>query len=190
MKKQNTKSPGARFVAWLKERVRKFFVALKKNPQAIPLIALVVTFVQYTLNLTDISNATSALLRGNLGLASFIIILFQMLSFVCMLNAFPKRKKPKVAMMILMVLLYGVVIYAEIHYLNIAQSADLSIIPMEFVISINKAISTLRVNVVLVAVTTVLMLLEPVIAKLVKKINTSIEVEGTEVESIDISAED
>jgi hypothetical protein len=36
----------------------------------------------------------------------------------------------------------------------------------------------------------VLIYLEPLIAKLLKKINTSIDVEGTEVDSIELSSED
>ena len=47
------------FFAWIKERVRKFLVALKKNPQAIPLVTLTAAFLHYSLNLTDISDTTA-----------------------------------------------------------------------------------------------------------------------------------
>ena len=47
------------------------------------------------------------------------------------------------------------------------------------------------IHTILVGVTTLLMLLEPLIARLVKKINTSIEVEGSgDIGNIEISDED
>lgn len=183
-----------RIGAWLKERVRKFFVALKKNPQSIPLVALCASFLQYSLNLTNISNTTAKIQGSNMGLSEFITMLFMILSFVCMLNAFPKRKKPVIPMMVLMVVLYGVIIYTDIHYLgciNKALTEYGSTLNAETLNYIYSAHSTVSLHIILIIVTIVLMLLEPVIAMLVKKINTSIEVEGSgDIETIDISDEE
>jgi hypothetical protein len=192
MKTTKTKTT---FAAWLKERVRKFFVALKKNPQSIPIVALVVTFLHYSLNLTSISNTTAKLQGRHMGLAAFVTMLFLILSFVCMINAFPKRQKPKIAMIVIMIVLYAAVIFADIHYLGrIVYAISRPDNPIKITSNtayIAIAYNTVIINIVLVAVTTICMILEPVIAKLVKKINTSIDVEGSgDIASIDIADEE
>ena len=195
MENNKSKNIFSKFGAWLKERVRKFLVALKKNPQAIPLVALVVSFLQYSLNLTSISNTTAKIQGPNMGLTAFVSMLFMILSFVCMLNAFPKRQKPKIAMVILMVVLYGAIIFADIYYLGRIDNAlyrDHNPIKItQNTMYIYTAYTTISTHIALIGVTTGLVLLEPLIAKLVKKINTSIDVEGSgDIGSIDISDEE
>ena len=191
MKDKNSKNIFSRIGAWIKERVRKFFVALKKNPQAIPLVALCAAFLHYSLNLTYISKATDHIYGPNMGLASFLAMLFMILSFVCMLSAFPKRQKPKVMLIIVMMVLYISVIVADVHYLNcITEATTRSQGAIAMTTYIAQAGNTVIVNIALMAVTIVCVLLEPVFAKLVKKINTSIDVEGQSIEAIDISDEE
>lgn len=192
MKKQNSKNIFKAFGAWLKERVRKFFVALKKNPQYIPTAALAVAFLHYSLNLTHISDTTAKLQGSNMGLSAFITMLFLILSFVCMLSAFPKRQKPKISMIIVMIVLYVSVIISDIHYMSCIYNALYRpvdpIKPTEYIFT---AYNTVLVNIILVAITILCVLLEPVYAKLIKKINTSIEVEDSgNIGAIDISDED
>ena len=192
MKKQKEKNIFKRFGAWLKERVRKFFVALKKNPQAIPLVSLTIAFLHYSLNLTDISNTTAKVQVNIMGLAAFVTMLFMILSFVCMLSAFPKRQKPKIAMILIMVVLYGAVIVADVHYLNsityTTAGDSFNSTALEHIYS---AYSTVSTNIVLIAITLLLVLVEPLIAKLLKKIKTSIDVEGSgNIGAIDIADED
>ncbi len=192
MKKQKSKNIFKAFGAWLKESVRKFFVALKKNPQLIPLTALIVTFLHYSLNLTHISDTTVTLAGPNMGFAAFVSMLALLLSFVCMLNAFPKRQKPRITMILVMVVLYGAVIFAENHYLTCINNAtNREVDPVVLTDFMIKARDTVSVNIILVGITAVLMLLEPVVAKLLKKIKTSIDVEeGEEIAEIDISEEE
>ena len=195
MKNNNSKTKLSGFGAWLKERVRKILVALKKNPQFVPLLALCVSFLEYSLNLTEISNTTAKIQGLNMGLAAFVTMLFMMLSFVCMLNAFPKRQKPKTPMIILMMVLYGAVIWADIHYMTKISWAlyrEENPIPLtESTMYIYDAYNTILIHFLLVGVTIVCVLLEPVFAKLFKKINTSIDVEGSgDIQNIDISDED
>lgn len=195
MKNNNSKTKLSGFGAWLKERVRKILVALKKNPQSVPLFALCAAFLEYSLNLTEISNTTAKIQGLNMGLAAFVTMLFMMLSFVCMLNAFPKRQKPKTPMIILMMVLYGAVIWADIHYMTKISWAlyrEENPIPLtESTMYIYDAYNTILIHVILVGVTIVCVLLEPVFAKLFKKINTSIDVEGSgDIQNIDISDED
>ena len=195
MKNNNSKTKLSGFGAWFKERVRKILVALKKNPQFVPLLALCVSFLEYSLNLTQISNTTAKIMGKNMGFAAFVTMLFMMLSFVCMLNAFPKRQKPKTSMIALMMVLYGAVIWADIHYMTKISWAlyrEENPIPLtENTMYIYDAYNTILIHVILVGVTIVCVLLEPVFAKLFKKINTSIDVEGSgDIQNIDISDED
>ncbi len=195
MKNTNSKNVFSRFGAWLKEKVRKFFVTLKKNPQYIPIASLCAAFLVYSLNLTHISDTTAKIQRNNMGLAAFITMLFMILSFVCMLSAFPKRKKPKISMVIIMTVLYASVIAADIIYLsaiNYSFAPDYwSTLAYEDKNYILIAYDTIIAHIILTAVTIVLVLAEPLIAKLLKKINTSIDVEATDnIATIDISDED
>ena len=195
MKEKNIKKGFSGFGAWFNERVRKFFVALKKNPQAIPLTMLCISFLQYSLNLTDISDTTAKIQGQNMGLAAFVAMLFMILSFVCMLNAFPKRKKPNVPMIVLMIALYGAIIFADVHYMTRINAAiyraESPIKITSSTMYIYDAYNTVLINIILVALTIVCVLLEPVFAKLLKKIKTSIDVEGSgDIEAIDISGEE
>ena len=195
MKNNNSKTKLSGFGAWFKERVRKILVALKKNPQFVPLLALCVSFLEYSLNLTQISNTTAKIMGKNMGFAAFVTMLFMMLSFVCMLNAFPKRQKPNTPMVILMIVLYAAIIVADVHYLTKISWAlyrEVNPIPLtESTMYIYDSYNTILVHIILVAVTIICVVLEPVFAKLFKKINTSIEIEGSgNIQNIDISAED
>ena len=192
MKNTNSKNGFKNIGAWLKEKVRKFFVMLKKNPQIIPILALSASFLQYSLNLTDISDTTAKIQGPNMGLVEFITMLFLILSFVCMLGAYPKRQKPKVSMILIMLVLYGAVIFCDIHYMgcvtNALYRAESPIAMTDYIVN---AYNTTLINIILVGVTIVCMLLEPVFAELLKKIKTSIDVEGSgDIANIDIADED
>lgn len=176
----------------IKEGVRKFFVTLKRNPQYIPLAALLVSFLVYSLNLTVVSNTTNKLLGQNMGLCSFVTMLFSILSFVCMLNAFPKRQKPNVFMMLLMIAMYSAVIYADNTYINAILKAvndpNHPIVITPELSYITEAQNMLNLHIVLVAITIGCVILEPLFAKLLKKINTSVDVEDNgEIGNIELT---
>ena len=109
----NVKKPSA-----VKEFFRKQIVTLKRNPQNIPMAMLLISFVYYSLNLTNMSNTTAKIQGVGMGLCQFCIMLFSLLSIVCMLNAFPSRKKPVYPMVALMFVMFGIMIYADIHFCN------------------------------------------------------------------------
>ena len=195
MKNTNSKNAFSRFSDWLKERVRKFFVVLKKNPQLIPIVSLCAAFLAYSLNLTHISNTTAKIQKNNMGLAAFITMLFMILSFVCILSAFPKRQKPKLPMIAIMMVLYVSVIVADIIYLGAVNQAFApdywSTLGVLDQYSITIAYNTIITHIALTILTIILVLAEPFIAKLLKKIKTSIDVEGTDnIGNIDIADED
>lgn len=165
----------------LKERIRKFFVSLKRNPSMIPLCMMVVCFLVYSLNLTDLSDSTAKIQGSGMGLSQFSIMLFSLLSMVCMLNAFPKRKKPNVPMIVLMFAMFAIIIYCDVHYCNCIMAAltrpESPIKIDETTIYIAEAYNMLNVHKVLVVIAAALVALLPVYSKLLKKIKTSIAVE-------------
>ena len=84
---------------------------------------------------------------------------------------------------------------ADVHYLTKISWAlyrEVNPIPLtESTMYIYDSYNTILVHIILVAVTIICVVLEPVFAKLFKKINTSIEIEGSgNIQNIDISAED
>ncbi len=190
---KNKKKTG--FGAWIKEKIRKLLVALKKNPQIIPLLALTVSFIIFSFNLTSISNTTAKIYGKHMGLCAFISMLLSILSYVCMFNAFPKRKKPNWIMVALLMVMYIIVIVADAFYIN---RIDYALYRPEnpIVVTVETAYILyaryyMQMHIITIAITMACVLLEPVFAKLLRKINTSIDVEDNgEIEAVDISDED
>ncbi len=193
--KINAKKIWLGFLAWGKEFIRKFLVGLKRNPQYIPLGSLLVSFLVFSLNLTHISNTTAKIQGTNMGLCIFVSMLLSILSMICMLNAFPKRQKANYPIIALMFLLFAIIIYVDIVYcgrVTTAITAEGSPIKItENTMYILTARRTLVAHIITISITAVITALEPVLAKLLRKINTSIEVEGNgEIGAIDISEEE
>jgi len=183
------------FRAWgaaLKEFFRKMIVSLKRSPQTIPLLMLMVSFVYFSLNLTDMSNSTAKIQGVGMGLCQFCIMLFSLLSIVCMLNAFPQRKKPVLPMVILMFAMFAIIIYADIHYCN-AIMAALTRAESPIKLDVNTqyiadAYNMLQTFVVLIGITAGLVVTLPFYSKLIRKINTSVDVEDNgDMAQIEIS---
>lgn len=179
--------------AKLKEGVRRFFVMLKKSPDLVPIVALVVSFLVYSLNLTSVSNTTAKIYGPHMGLASFVTMLFMILSFVTMLGSYPKRQKPKWLMIIISTVMYLCVILADVYYyLMINNALTRPTNPIKITEStkyIADAQNLMVIHIVTVVIVIACMYLEPVLAKLFKKINTSVEIESSEVAEIELSEE-
>lgn len=178
-------------LAAVSESARKTVVSLKRQPSIIPLVMLAIAFVYYSLNLTRMSNTTALVYGAGMGLSQFVIMLFTTLALVCMLNAFPKRKKANMPMVALMFGMLAVNIYCAIHYRSCVFSAvTRQISPIDTVRNpfIVEAYDMLMVYIVLVVITIALVLLMPLYSKLLKKINTSVNIEYSgEMGEIEIS---
>ncbi len=175
----------------LKEMVRKTIVSLKRNPSTIPLMMMLVTFLFYSLNLTDVSDTTAKIYGKGMGLSAFCIMLFSLLSLVCMLNAFPRRKKPNIPMIVLMFAMFGIIIFCDIHYSNtILAAITRPENPIQITVDtkyIAEAYNMLKTHMVLTIVSAALVLLMPIYSKLLRKINTSVVIEDNgEMGQIDI----
>lgn len=191
---QVSAKPGRGF----KEFIRKFLVSLKRKPQNIALFVLLVGFVFFSLNLTSISDTTALINTDNMGQCEFAMMLFSILSFVVFLRTFPKRQKVKIPMLILTFLFLGIVVFADVVYLSrisdaLTREENRIIINYETGqnLFIANAWSTLIAFLIFMAVVVVLLAALPLYSKLLRKINTSIDVEGnTNMTSVDISEED
>jgi len=181
-----------------KEFIRKFLVSLKRKPQNIALFVLLVGFVFFSLNLTSISDTTALINTDNMGQCEFAMMLFSILSFVVFLRTFPKRQKVKIPMLVLTFLFLGIVVFADVVYLSrisdaLTREENRIIINYETGqnLFIANAWSTLIAFLIFMAVVVVLLAALPLYSKLLRKINTSIDVEGnTNMTAVDISEED
>ena len=179
----------------MKEKFRKFLVSLKRKPHMIPLVVLVIAFVVYSLRLTVISNTTAKIQGSGMGLCGFITMLFSMLGLVSFGRAFPHRKPVNKPMLILMALLFAAVIYADVRYIGAVNNAlHREVDPITVNSStayITDSLSMLKLHIIILAIGLGLTALLPVYTPWIKKIKTSINVEGNgEMETIDISGED
>ncbi|MCR5330394.1 MAG: hypothetical protein K6E62_04300 [Lachnospiraceae bacterium] len=177
----------------MKEFFRKMLVSIKRNPQIFAGIVLAGAFLYYSLNLTKISNTTAKVQGRNMGLFGFITMLFSILVFVCFLNAFPKRKKANVPMLVLMYAIFAIIITADIFYrTRIAEAAAKEefrrvLDENPYIFAADKVV---LIHIILIFIVAVLIALMPVYGRLLKKINTSIEVEGYgKLDKIDIDGE-
>ncbi len=161
--------------------IRKGIVSLKRSPSTIPLVMMAITFLFYSLNLTDVSDTTAKIQGKGMGLCQFCIMLFSLLSLVCMLNAFPRRKKPNIPMIVIMFVMFGINIYCDIHYSNMIFAAitrpENPIVITDELSYIAYANNMLQTHMVLTIVCAALVVLMPVYSKLIRKINTSVELE-------------
>lgn len=185
----------AKTPAKMPEFLRKLFVSLKRRPSIIALLVLVIAFLQYSLNLTHISDTTAKIQGSGMGLCGFATMLFSMLSLVCFLNAFPRRKKPVIPMIVLMFLMFAVIIFCDVYYSGLITTAltraDNPIKLDQSTIYIAQAYNVLQDHIVIELIGVALIVLMPLYTKLLRKINTSVVVEDYgKLGAIDISGED
>lgn len=178
----------------IKEFFRKIAVSVKRKPQNIPTVAMAITFLYYSLNLTSISNTTAKIQGDNMGLAGFATMLFSILSLVVILNAFPKRQKPNVFMLVVLFVMFGIIILADIVYdmriMTALTREENRLEITQATIYIYNAYNIVMIHAVLTGIDALLVATLPLYRKLLAKINTSIDVEGNgNLEEIDISQE-
>ena len=184
------KSPA--IMAAIKEKIRKMLVSLKRKPQTIPGLVIAGAFLLYSLNLTDISNTTSRIQGPGMGLCGFCTMLLSILSFVCFLNAFPYRKKVNIPMLLLMFVMFGIIIYCDYHYIGrIVAAINKPGSGIKVTDYIQNAYSMLNTHMIVIGIAAILIVLLPVYKWLLKKINTSIDVEENDsMEELELSEEE
>lgn len=178
--------------AGIKEFFRKKIVSLKRDPKIIPLVMMFCVFLYYSLNLTVVSDTTAKIQGMGMGLSQFTIMLLSMLSLVCLMNAFPRRKKPNVPMLIVMFIMLGLIVYCDVHYCNAVYAAlnraENPIKITENTQYILKSYRMLKTHTILIGVSAGLVVLMPLYSKLLNMIRTSVEVQDNgDMEQIELS---
>ncbi len=148
------------------------------------MLATVVSFLFFSLNLAPISNTTCKINTNNMGQCEFVGMLLSILVMVVFLRCFPKRQKPNYIMIAIYFVMMAALIFVDVVYLsriNRALSApDCPFDPTGADAFISTTQGVISVHIILLIVSVALTVLLPVYGKLIKKINTSIEVEGNE----------
>ena len=191
MADQKTKKQGR----GIREVFRKYMVALKRSPQYIPLATLIAAFLMYSLNLSSIANTTARINGANMGQCEFVAMLFSILAFVVFLRAFTKRKKANKVMLGLLGGMLALLIFVDVVYITRIISAttrsENKIIIDESSRYISTAQNVVTLHVVFIGVTALLLITLPLYSKAIRKIKTSIDVEGNEnMAAIDIDDDD
>lgn len=164
----------------MKEFIRKKIVGLKRNPSIIPMLMLVISFLVFTLNLTLISNTTAKIQGSGMGLSAFATHLFSLLSMMCMMNSYPRRKPTNYPMLIILVVMLGIIIFCDVHYMGRIDAAinrlesPIDVVANPYILG---AKNMLRSHIVCVIISGILAVTLPVYSKWIKKINTSVTVE-------------
>lgn len=179
----------------IKEVLRKYMVALKRSPQTIPLITLLIAFLIYSLNLSSVANTTARINGANMGQCEFVAMLFSILAFVVFLRAFTKRKKANKVMLGLLGGMLALLIFVDVVYITRIISAttrsENKIIIDESSRYISTAQNVVTLHVVFIGVTALLLITLPLYSKAIRKIKTSIDVEGNgNMAAIDIDDDD
>ncbi len=177
----------------MREWFRKKIVSLKRNPQMIALVFMVITMLVYNLNLTKFSDTISYVNSGAIGLYEFIVTLCSFLSVITYLQAFPRRQNVKKMSIIIVIVMLAISIACEaLFYYQVyfaLYKADRTFKPE--VIELLKSTQTISmVHMIMLGVSIVMVLLVPVFKKLLAKINTSITIEESQVKESFISEED
>ena len=158
----------------------------------IPLAMLVVAFVFYSMKLMYISDTTARIQGSGMGLAGFATMLFSMLSFMCFMNAFPYRKKVNVPMLVLMLAMFGIILFSDAYYIRAIfaaiNRAENPIVVTTSTAYIAYAEWYLEIHIGLLIAAIVLIALLPVYSKWLRKIKTSVDVsDNGSMDAIELS---
>lgn len=179
---QGKKNRMANFKAGFKEWGRKQIVNLKRRPSNIALVFFVITSLVYMIAYSTVAEMLYGGRENPViewsALCSFVVFLFSILILVLYLQAFPKRRKPNVVMLVLVGLFAAVMIAMDIIcYLELQDVFAAATRPLtpEYYASENIFLA----HIVLVALSSVVLACTPLIKMGLMKINTRKEVEST-----------
>lgn len=187
------------FSAGVKEWFRKLIVKLKRKTQLIPLVlTLITSFVFLCMigtfsQLVEINTGISSL-----GVSMFVSTLASILILPLFLNAFPKNKKPVIAFIVGVFVVYALIIAMDLVFLlNMtsffkANEAEIKAgqNSAKNLALFDKSQLSLIVHIILVGICVVVFALLPVYKKAINKINTKKVVESNDFSGeIDTSAE-
>lgn len=186
--KQPKKS--GKFAADVKEWFRKLIVKLKRKTQLIPLaLTLITSFVFLCMigTFSQMIQKNSGV--SSLGICMFVATLASILILPLFLNAFPKNKKPVIAFIVAVFVVYVLIIAMDVIFIvNMNQFlASHNLTTMDFY---EESKLSLIIHIVLVGICLVAFALLPLYKKGINMINTKKVVSSNDFsDEIDTSAE-
>ncbi len=157
------------------QTLRKWIVSLKRRPQNIPLVMLVICCFLYTFNLTAHSNASIYVSSRVVALYVFIITLATMLTIFSFVNVYA-RKKRRWLMRIVVYLLIAVQIALGIAYYQVMyHEVFLRENPVPLTLDIANSMNGTVTHLAALMLTLLAIVLLPVYSRLLNKIDTSME---------------
>lgn len=182
---ENAKEP---FSAKLKEWFRKKIVTLKRKPQTIALVFMLISSLIYIIGLGTLSRAimnNSGVSYINVewvGHAIFVNTLFSILILLLFLYTFPKRKKPNLIFAALVFVFGIIMILMDVLYYTQLSNAIETMADTQA-----SALNLTIVHLVFQVIALVVFALIPLYSKLIRKINTRKEVASNDIkEQIDL----
>ncbi len=163
-----------KFVAGFKEWLRKFIVKLKRKTQMIPLVLTLITSFVYLCMIGTFSQLIQ-LNSGipSVGICMFVTTLASILILPLFLNAFPKNKKPVIAFIVSVFVVYALLIAMDLVFFinlgNFAKGFEGGSSAIKFY---DQARSSLIVHIVMVGICLVAFALLPLYKAAINKINT------------------
>ena len=174
----------------MKNFLRRTLITLKYRPSVIALVVFLAAFVVYSFNYFSVSTAINTYHGKHMGLCSFIVFLGSLLGMLTLINAFPKRKRANVPMLVIACVLIAAVIAADIGYIVSVMKVikdENGIWHGEVGDIAKKAISIMTSDIVMMGVVAILLAFMPLYGKLLKKIKTNVEIDDNgELKKIDI----
>ena len=130
-----------------------------------------------------------------MGQCEFAAMLFSILAFVVFLRTFPRRQKANKVMLGLLFLMLAFLVFVDaVYMMRVAEATtrtENTIIIDESTTYISTAYAVVSLHIMFVIATAVLLVFLPLYSKAIRKINTSIDVEGNEnMAEIEISGDD
>ena len=155
--------------------LRKWIVSLKRRPQNIPLVMLVICCFIYTFNLTAHSNATIYVSARVIALYVFIITLATMLTIFSFVNAYARKARKRLMLAVVYLLIavqfvLGIAYYQEMYYEVFLRDN-----PVPLTIDIADSMNGTVMHLAALALTLLAIVLLPVCRKLFNKIDTTLE---------------
>lgn len=194
----NEAAPVTKKSGGVKEWFRKRIVKLKRKPQTIAMIFLLISTVFWLCSLNPVSYSIAKNDSEDnklVGFVFFVTTLLSILVLVAFLNAFPKRKKAnKIYLAVMFVFIALMVVCDLVYYVQFNNylenysnytAADYRANPQ-----FDQSLNIMIIHIILLGVAALSVATLPLYKKLIMKINTRKEIETTELkEEIDTSAE-
>lgn len=157
--------------AKIKELFRKRLVHLKRKPQLIPTLFIIISCMVYTFRLSNFSNA--AIYASDFWVAIFVFLttLFSILSIFTYLRAFDRKKVKYVMIVLCLIQLLALFVFDFMTYGSLSRKiAEGSERP-----EIHQAVKDLRQHMIFLCISFVLVITRPVFRTLLSKIDTSVK---------------